>query len=138
MRPAALVGTLFLAGTLCGCLGLDPDLGLTLDWSVLEGGLPSEVEVNSGRATIHVVGHIPANLPCDPLSGDIERRGNTVRLTVTVIEEVNFCLGGPSTFRYAATVVNVQPGVERVVVEHRFENDDRPSEIVFEGDLDVS
>lgn len=138
MRSARLLVALAGAGILSGCLGLDPDLGLSLDWSVLDGGLAQTAEVSAARASILVVGQIPANLPCDPLKGDVERDGSTVRLTMTVIEEVNFCVGMPSTFRYIATVLNVEAGVRRVVVEHRFENDDRPAQIVFEGEVEVS
>lgn len=123
---------------LAACLGLDTGPGLQLRWEVAEAGLEQTASASAGRASVFVRGQIPALLPCDPLKGEIEQKSSTLRVTIQVLEEVNFCAGGPATLRYVANVINLRSGTKKVIVEHQFENIDRPAEIVFEGDLTIS
>lgn len=138
-RARPLLPPLLAAVLLVACLGLDPDLGVSLDWDVVaEGELEQSADARGGRGSIIVLGQIPTSLPCNPLAADIRRSGATVHLTVKVIEEQNFCLGNPSTYRYVANLLNVKRGSHTLVVEHRFENADRPAQIVFEGSVTVT
>ena len=61
-----------------------------------------------------------AELPCDPLDGNVEENGS--RLTVTITAQLNrqICQAPrPTTFQYLASVVNVDPGRRTVRVRHR-------------------
>lgn len=138
MARVRRLGVPFAACLLAACLGLDTGPGLTLDWEVLEGGVEEPVLATAGRASIHVQGHIPSGQPCHPLQGDVRQSGSTVRLTIRVREDLNICLGGPSTLRYVANVVNLRSGATTLLVQHEFVGLDRPDEIVFEGELTIS
>lgn len=126
------------AAALAACLGLDPSPGVNLQWDVVESGVAQSVSAVGGRASVVVRGHIPTSLPCNPLAADVRQSGSTVRLTVTLIEGRNFCVGKPSLFHYVANVVNLKSGSRTLIVEHRFENVDRPPEIVLEEGVTIS
>lgn len=138
--PLLLAAGSLAAASLAACSVFDlaPGPGLNLDWDVVGAGeLAPDVEAAASRASIVVSGRIPASLPCAPLKGDLEDSGSNLRLIVTVIEEQNFCVGSASTFRYVANLFNLEAGDRTLIVEHRFQNTDRPAEIVFEGTLSV-
>ena len=93
---------------------------------------------NFGRGSVAVFGTIASSRPCNPLAADVRQSGTGVRLTVTLIEGRNLCLGGPSLYSYVANLVNLKSGSRTLTVEHRVEDGERTTEVVLEADVTIS
>ncbi len=128
ITPRVIVLVLLLGALGSGCLGLDlsPSVGGVLQSVIVEGeALPETSVAVGGNAAMRVTGLIVGVLKCDSVTGEVREKNGNLRVTITVTTGRRGCNSRrPTTLSYAANILNIEPGLKGIVVEHRYEGFD--------------
>lgn len=135
----ALVATLAAALLVTGCTDF---IGSSNPQPTINAVLADEVReigVSAGPGFIRFQGHITTVNRCQQLTAELESFSESAVAEIAVVAEaLEPCPNDQeTTWNYIGNVQNISAGTYDVTVTHRFENQDLPSQVVFEGQLTV-
>lgn len=143
LHPILLVGAVAALALLGGCTDITggDDPRPSFDAVQADSGSVEEHRATAGARTIRFQGNITTDDRCQRMSAQVEEFSSSqgVADIEVLAEGLENCPNeAETTWNYLGRLVDVPSGEYDVTIRHRFENPDRSSQVVFEGQVSVT
>jgi hypothetical protein len=118
-----------------------PELATFVSMAANSAGAPPDATnpptVRASRGRIDVVGLVETPTPCQTLSGDVMRSGQTLSLNVAVRSTGGACVLILGRFAYTAGITGLAAGVYKLDVTYLYPGTGWPTSVVFSQSVTV-